>query len=279
MTSLAAGAGGGLSARAKPQSEGSGLPVDKSSLLLEISSFPQINLAYPPAGTQKKLEVFDEQKLQAFYEKRLGEEVEGDALGEEFKGYVLKITGGQDKEGFPMKLGVLKQERVRLLLRPGEQCMRGHALRYGASRRKSVRGCIISHANSVINCIITKVGEKDIEGLTDTEKPRLRGPKRASKIRRLFNLSKSDDVRQYAFTYARQYQNKHGKTKTKVPNIQRLVTPHRLQRKRRLRAKKREQVRQSKKEAEKYEKLLQQRLREQRERRDKHLQKKHKKEG
>ena len=40
-------------------------------------------------------------------------------------------------------------------------------------------------------------GEADLPGLTDEEKPRLRGPKRASKIRKLFNLSKDDDVRKY----------------------------------------------------------------------------------
>ena len=34
-------------------------------------------------------------------------------------------------------------------------------------------------------------------GLTDESKPRLRGPKRASKIRKLFNLTKEDDVRKY----------------------------------------------------------------------------------
>ena len=38
-------------------------------------------------------------------------------------------------------------------------------------------------------------GESPLPGLTDEEKPRQRGPKRASKIRRLFNLSKEDDVR------------------------------------------------------------------------------------
>lgn len=38
-------------------------------------------------------------------------------------------------------------------------------------------------------------GESPLPGLTDEEKPRQRGPKRASKIRKLFNLSKEDDVR------------------------------------------------------------------------------------
>jgi hypothetical protein len=36
-----------------------------------------------------------------------------------------------------------------------------------------------------------------VPGLTDESKPRLRGPKRASKIRKLFNLTKEDDVRKY----------------------------------------------------------------------------------
>ena len=40
-------------------------------------------------------------------------------------------------------------------------------------------------------------GEQEIPGLTDTTIPRRLGPKRASKIRKLFNLKKEDDVRQY----------------------------------------------------------------------------------
>ena len=40
-------------------------------------------------------------------------------------------------------------------------------------------------------------GEKEIPGLTDSTVPRRLGPKRASKIRKLFNLAKEDDVRQY----------------------------------------------------------------------------------
>ena len=89
----------------------------------------------------------------AFWDKRISQEVLGDALGEvcslagnliisvsvpifcgalrndlltsitlplkEFKGYVFKITGGCDKQGFPMKQGVLTPGRVRLLLHRG----------------------------------------------------------------------------------------------------------------------------------------------------------------
>jgi small subunit ribosomal protein S6e len=159
-------------------------------------------------------------------------------LLQEFKGYVFKIMGGCDKQGFPMKQGVLTPGRVRLLLHRGKPfismvqlklfitpsadflnwlfysagtpCFRGYGRRDGERRRKSVRGCIVSHDLSVINLVIVKKGENDLPGLTDTEKPRMRGPKRASKIRRLFNLSKDDDVRKYVNTYRRTFTTKNG---------------------------------------------------------------------
>ncbi|CAL9779542.1 unnamed protein product [Musa acuminata subsp. burmannicoides] len=58
----------------------------------------------------------------AFFDKRISQEVSGDALGEEFKGYVFKIMEGCDKQGFPMKQGVLTPGRVRLLLHRGKKC-------------------------------------------------------------------------------------------------------------------------------------------------------------
>jgi ribosomal protein S6E (S10) len=60
------------------------------------------------------LDLFSKSRI--FYEKRISQEVEADALGDQFKGYVLKIMGGNDKQGFPMKQGVLTNTRVRLLM-------------------------------------------------------------------------------------------------------------------------------------------------------------------
>jgi hypothetical protein len=51
-----------------------------------------------------------------FYDKKIAQEVPGDSLGDEWKGYIFRITGGNDKQGFPMKQGVLVPYRVRLLL-------------------------------------------------------------------------------------------------------------------------------------------------------------------
>ena len=99
---------------------------------------------------------------------------------------------------------------------------------------------------------------QEIPGLTDDTKPRRLGPKRASKIRKLFMLSKEDDVRQYVIKrplpakvcyisvdlrlginheilssdILLQEGKENKKQRYKAPKIQRLVTPAMLQRKR-----------------------------------------------
>lgn len=52
-------------------------------------------------------------------------------------------------------------------------------------------------AETALYTILLFSGDQEIPGLTDKTIPRRLGPKRASKIRKLFNLSKEDDVRQY----------------------------------------------------------------------------------
>ena len=130
-----------------------------------------------------------------FYDKRISQEVPADSLGDEWKGYVFRITGGNDKQGFPMKQGVLLPHRVRLLLADGHSCYRPR--RTGERKRKSVRGCIVGPDIAVLSVVIVKQGENEIPGLTDNVLPKRLGPKRATKIRRFFNLSKEDDVRKY----------------------------------------------------------------------------------
>lgn len=123
----------------------------------------------------------------------MGAEVPGDSVGDEFKGYIFKITGGNDKQGFPMKQGVMHPTRVRLLLSDGHSCYRPR--RTGERKRKSVRGCIVAMDLSVLALSIVKQGENDIPGVTDVVHPKRLGPKRATKIRKFFGLTKEDDVR------------------------------------------------------------------------------------
>lgn len=219
----------------------------------------KLNVSFPATGCQKLFEVVDEHKIRMFYEKRMGAEIEAEPLGTEWKGYVLKITGGNDKQGFPMKQGVLTNSRVRLLLSKGHSCYRPR--RTGERKRKSVRGCIVDANLSVLALVIVRKGEQEIPGLTDTTIPRRLGPKRASRIRKLFNLSKEDDVRQYVVK--RPLPQKDGKKQRfKAPKIQRLITPRALQRKHHRLALKKERCRRRKEQADDYAKLLAQRKKE-----------------
>lgn len=126
-----------------------------------------MNISYPATGANKTFEIDDERKLHTLYDKRMASEVSGDGLGDEFKGYVFKITGGNDKQGFPMKQGVLVPSRVRLLLSKGHSCYRPR--RTGERKRKSVRGCIVSHDMAALSLVVMKQGEQEIPGLTDVQ--------------------------------------------------------------------------------------------------------------
>jgi len=236
----------------------------------------KLNMAYPTSGSQLLVNIEDDKKVRCFMDKRISQEVDGGAIGDEYKGYVFRITGGNDKQGFAMMQGVLHPNRVRLLLDERHPCYRPR--RDGERRRKSVRGCIVAGDLSVLNLVVVKKGEKEIAGLTDRTLPRRLGPKRASKIRKLFNLSKQDDVRKYIIrreiaAKPAEDGKKEKKAKTKSAKIQRLVTPLTLQRKRHRLALKKRRYAKSKEEAASFAKLISSRLQEQHDKREERLSK------
>jgi len=192
----------------------------------------KLNISNPATGAQKLIDIEDEKKLRTFIDKRISQEVDAGCLGNEWKGYVVRISGGNDKQGFPMKQGILTNNRVRLLMARGMSCYRER--RSGERRRKSVKGCIVDSNLSVLSLVIVKKGEQEIDGLTNRVVPRVRGPKRANKIRKLFNLGKDDDVRKYVVRKPLKLKEGKTKQKFKAPKIQRLITPQRLQRKRKI---------------------------------------------
>lgn len=121
------------------------------------------------------------------------------------------------KQGFPLKQGVLVPHRVRLLLAKGHSCYRPR--RDGERKRKSVRGCIVGPDVRALHLVVVKQGEADIPGLTDTVLPKRLGPKRATKIRRFFNLDKSDDVRKFVIRREVVPKKEGAKPYTKAPKV------------------------------------------------------------
>ena len=217
----------------------------------------KLNIAYPRNNTQKTIEFTDEKKWAKLVDKRIGQEFDGEIIGSEFNGYVFKITGGSDRDGFCMKQGVATRGKVKLLLAPGTPGYRFG--REGTRVRRTVRGCIISNDQGAINMIIVKKGDADITGLTDKSNPVRLGPKRANKIRKLFNLPKhSDNIGKKdaakidvdhldvtRFVVKRVTKEVGDKKYYKAPKIQRLVTNDRIRRKRVQRAEKFEKVKQN----------------------------------
>jgi len=219
----------------------------------------KFNIANPATGAQKLIDLDEERRFRIFYDKKIAQEVPGDSLGDEWKGYIFRITGGNDKQGFPMKQGVLVPFRVSLLLADGHSCYRTR--RNGERKRKSVRGCIVGPDIAVLSLVVVKQGEQEIPGLTDVVLPKRLGPKRATKIRRFFNLTKEDDVRKYVVRReVKSLKKPDAKPYTKAPKIQRLVTPLRLQRRRHLNSLKRHRVEHQKEQKAEYDALISKRL-------------------
>ncbi len=91
----------------------------------------------------------------------IGEEFDGSLIG--LKGYKLKITGGSDKNGFPMRKDITGPRRIKSLLSGG---VGYKPLRKGVRRRKTIRGNTVSDDIVQINTMVTQAGAKSLEEIT-----------------------------------------------------------------------------------------------------------------
>ena len=87
----------------------------------------------------------------------IGDEFDGGIVG--LDGYTLKITGGSEKNGFPMKKDVSGTRRIKSLLTGG---IGYHPKADGVKRRKTVRGNTIADDIVQINSVVVKEGAKPI---------------------------------------------------------------------------------------------------------------------
>ena len=110
---------------------------------------------------QLEVEAAESKKLVGL---KIGDNFDASMVG--LNGYTLKITGGSDKNGFPMKKDVEGPRRIKSLLAGG---IGFNPKRDGQRRRKTVRGNTISDDIVQINVIVDQKGEKNIDELLKGE--------------------------------------------------------------------------------------------------------------
>jgi len=115
--------------------------------------------------TRKAFQV--EKEVPSLQGMKIGERFDGSVIG--LSGFSLQITGGSDKEGFPMRPDMVGAMRKKLLLTSASGYV---PEKKGIKRRKYVRGNTISEATAQINCKIAEGDGNvaDILGIKPKEK-------------------------------------------------------------------------------------------------------------
>ncbi|MHA1754243.1 MAG: 30S ribosomal protein S6e [Candidatus Odinarchaeia archaeon] len=120
---------------------------------------PEFKLVISDKETGKTTQiVVKDPKSRSLIGRKVNEVISGDLIG--LSGYELKITGGSDKDGFPIRPDVHGAVRKQTLLRKGPGIRSKNE-----RRRRYVRGNVISDEIVQINTVIVKKGKKSIEEL------------------------------------------------------------------------------------------------------------------
>jgi small subunit ribosomal protein S6e len=118
----------------------------------------------PETGTSKVVEL-EETRAVPLVGRRIGEVVDGSVLG--LAGHKLQITGGSDKDGFPMRPNVHGGVRREVVLSGG---IGFNPKNEGERKRKTVRGNIITDEIVQVNAKIVEKPKQPKEGKKAKEK-------------------------------------------------------------------------------------------------------------
>ena len=105
----------------------------------------KIIVSDPETGKSQSMEVEESQAV-PLIGRKLGEVIDGSAV--KLSGYKLKITGGSDKDGFPMRPNIHGGVRIGAILSGG---VGFHSSRKGDRKRKTVRGNVITDSIVQVN--------------------------------------------------------------------------------------------------------------------------------
>ena len=108
-------------------------------------------------GKQSYARAVADPQSAGFLGKRIGESVGGELLG--LTGYTLKITGGTDKSGFPLRPEIPGARQIRVFVGEGFGFA---APRRGMRKRRSFRGSQVSEDTVQINMVVEQKGPKPL---------------------------------------------------------------------------------------------------------------------
>ena len=111
---------------------------------------PVLIVSNPADGTSQRVEL-DDQQLRALYGTRIGQVIEGAVAG--MQGYKIKLTGGTDKDGIPMRPDVHGSAKARVVLSGGVGYKPKNK---GEKKRKVVRGNTVSTETTFLNFTIVE---------------------------------------------------------------------------------------------------------------------------
>jgi small subunit ribosomal protein S6e len=105
----------------------------------------KIIVSDPETGKSQLVEVEEAQAV-PLIGRKIGEEIDGSAI--KLAGHKLKITGGSDKDGFPMRPNIHGGVRVGAILSEG---VGFHPTSKGERKRKTLRGNVITDSIVQVN--------------------------------------------------------------------------------------------------------------------------------
>jgi small subunit ribosomal protein S6e len=135
----------------------------------------KIIVSDPEEGTSKVVEL-EETRAMPLIGKRIGEIIDGSVV--DLAGHKIQITGGSDKDGFPMRPNVHGGVRRRVMLSGG---VGFNPTNEGMRKRKTVRGDVITDEIVQINLKIVEKAKKAKEGKKAKEKKEEPSQKEAEK--------------------------------------------------------------------------------------------------
>jgi small subunit ribosomal protein S6e len=137
---------------------------------------PLLIVSDPKTGKSQKVELEDS-RMSPLLGKRIGEVVEGSVAG--LQGKLLKITGGTDKDGVPMRPDVHGSAKAFIILSGG---VGYKAANRGERKRKLVRGNIVSADSKFLDLMVVE------------EDKSLKKAVEAVKVKKAKRLAKAEEV-------------------------------------------------------------------------------------